>query len=120
MTTPTIGRRTALGLGGAAALAGATRAAAAPAEVEIALLVPLSGPWAEQGILERAGAEMAIDDVNKAGGIKSLGGAKLKLLDHRHRRHRREGQGRGAAHAVASTRTWSAASAAGCPPSPSR
>ncbi len=80
MTTPTIGRRTALGLGGAAALAGATRAAAAPAEVEIALLVPLSGPWAEQGILERAGALMAIDDVNKAGGIRSLGGARLKLL----------------------------------------
>ncbi len=80
MRTPTIGRRTALSLGGAAALAGASRAVAAPAEVEIALLVPLSGPWAEQGILERAGALMAIDDVNKAGGIRSLGGAKLKLL----------------------------------------
>lgn len=75
-----IGRRGALAMTGAAALAGTARAAAAPKEVEIALLVPLSGPWAEQGILERAGAEMAVDDVNKAGGIKSLGGAKLKLL----------------------------------------
>ncbi|MGC8476594.1 MAG: ABC transporter substrate-binding protein [Acetobacteraceae bacterium] len=74
-----IGRRGALAMTGAAALAG-TALAAAPKEVEIALLVPLSGPWAEQGILERAGAEMAVDDVNKAGGIKSLGGAKLKLL----------------------------------------
>ena len=74
-----IGRRGALAMTGAAALAG-TALAAAPKEVEIALLVPLSGPWAEQGILERAGAEMAVHDVNKAGGIKSLGGAKLKLL----------------------------------------
>ena len=74
-----IGRRGALAMTGAAALAG-TALAAAPKEVEIALLVPLSGPWAEQGILERAGAEMAVHDVNKAGGIKALGGAKLKLL----------------------------------------
>ena len=78
-----IGRRTALALGGAAAAGIATRRANAqanPAEVKIAMLVPLSGPWAREGILERMGAEMAIDDVNKAGGIKSLGGAKLTLL----------------------------------------
>jgi branched-chain amino acid transport system substrate-binding protein len=49
-------------------------------EVEIALVVPLSGPWARQGQLERMGAEMAIDDINKSGGIKSLGGAKMKLI----------------------------------------
>ena len=77
--TQTIGRRTAMGLVGAAALARPSWAAATD-EVEIALLVPLSGPWAEQGILERAGAEMAIDDINSAGGIPSLGGAKMKLL----------------------------------------
>jgi branched-chain amino acid transport system substrate-binding protein len=51
-----------------------------PKEVEIALIAPLSGPWARQGQLERMGAEMAIDDINNAGGIKSLGGAKLKLI----------------------------------------
>ena len=51
-----------------------------PKEVKIALVVPLSGPWARQGILEQMGAEMAIEDVNKAGGIKALGGAKLKLV----------------------------------------
>ncbi|MGH7094931.1 MAG: ABC transporter substrate-binding protein, partial [Stellaceae bacterium] len=77
--TARIARRTALGLIGAAALARPHVAKAAD-DVEIAMLVPLSGPWAEQGILEKAGAEMAIDDINKAGGIKSLGGAKLKLL----------------------------------------
>src|SRR5579884_2891910 len=74
-----IGRRTVMALAGAAALARPARAAD-PQEVEIAMLVPLSGPWAEQGILEQAGATMAVDDINQAGGIKSLGGAKLKLL----------------------------------------
>jgi branched-chain amino acid transport system substrate-binding protein len=49
-------------------------------EVKVALVVPLSGPWARQGQLERLGADMAIDDINAAGGIKSLGGAKMKLI----------------------------------------
>ncbi len=53
-----------------------------PAEVKIAMLVPLSGPWARQGILEQMGARMAVDDVNNAGGIKSMGGAKLKLVEY--------------------------------------
>ncbi|MGE0418604.1 MAG: ABC transporter substrate-binding protein [Acetobacteraceae bacterium] len=80
---PPLGRRSALGMG----LAGATSAvlpgrarAQNPSEVKIALVVPISGPWARQGILEQMGAEMAVDDVNKAGGIKALGGAKLKLV----------------------------------------
>src|SRR6266404_5183502 len=85
MTTPEpIGRRTAIkmGLATAAAAALPTRRASAqnPKEVKIALVVPLSGAWARQGILEQMGAEMAIEDVNKAGGIKALGGAKMKLV----------------------------------------
>ena len=82
MTSVNIGRRGALGLGvaaGATALA-TRRLRAEPKDVEIAMLVPLSGPWAREGQLEKMGAEMAIDDVNKAGGVKALGGAKLKLL----------------------------------------
>ena len=79
--TTTINRRTALTLGATAALAGRARAQQ-PAEVKIAMLVPLSGPWARQGILERMGAELAIDDINSAGGIKALGGAKLKLMQY--------------------------------------
>jgi branched-chain amino acid transport system substrate-binding protein len=67
-------------LAGATLIATATVSAQQPKEVEIALIAPLSGPWARQGQLERMGAEMAIDDINKAGGIKSLGGAKLKLI----------------------------------------
>jgi branched-chain amino acid transport system substrate-binding protein len=53
---------------------------AQPKEVEVALIAPLSGPWARQGQLVRMGAEMAIDDINKAGGIKSMGGAKMQLI----------------------------------------
>jgi branched-chain amino acid transport system substrate-binding protein len=74
-----IARRTALALGGAAALSRRTLAQS-PAEVKIAMLVPLSGPWARSGILEKLGAELAIDDVNAAGGIHALGGAKLRLM----------------------------------------
>src|SRR6516162_1338699 len=64
----------------ATSLTPARVAAQQPKEIEVALIVPLSGPWARQGMLERMGAEMAIDDINKSGGIKSLGGAKMKLI----------------------------------------
>ena len=64
--------------------AGSLFAAAAPAaaqtEVKVGLIAPMSGPWARQGDLMLKGANLAIDDINKAGGIKSMGGAKLKLL----------------------------------------
>jgi branched-chain amino acid transport system substrate-binding protein len=79
----TFGRRTAIkmGLAGAATALAPRRARAQnPKEVKIALVVPLSGPWARQGQLEQMGAELAIDDINKAGGIKALGGAKMKLV----------------------------------------
>jgi len=76
------GRRAALklGLAGTAAAVAPRRARAQAKEVKIALVVPLSGPWARQGILEQMGAEMAIEDVNNGGGIKALGGAKMKLV----------------------------------------
>ena len=66
-----------------AATAGAfvNRAGAqAPANVKIGTVVPLSGPWAAIGLNIKAGADFAIDDINAAGGIKSLGGAKLELV----------------------------------------
>jgi branched-chain amino acid transport system substrate-binding protein len=80
-----LSRRSTVGLGlaaGAAALAPRRVRAQTPAEVKIAMLVPLSGPWARQGILEQMGARLAVDDVNNAGGIKSMGGAKLKLIEY--------------------------------------
>lgn len=55
-------------------------AAAQAPEVKVGLIAPMSGPWARQGDLMLKGANLAIDDINKAGGIKSMGGAKLKLI----------------------------------------
>ncbi len=51
-----------------------------PAEVKVAVVVPLSGPWARNGELHLKGAELAVEQINAAGGIKSLGGAKMKLV----------------------------------------
>jgi branched-chain amino acid transport system substrate-binding protein len=48
--------------------------------VKIAMIAPMSGPWARQGQLLRMGAEILADDVNSGGGIKALGGAKLEII----------------------------------------
>src|ERR1700691_1029700 len=48
--------------------------------VNIGLLAPFSGPWAEHGKNMRDGAEMAIEDINAKGGVQALGGAKLNLV----------------------------------------
>jgi branched-chain amino acid transport system substrate-binding protein len=54
--------------------------ATAQQQVNIGLLAPFSGLWAEQGRLMRIGTEMAVEDINSQGGIKSMGGAKLNLV----------------------------------------
>src|SRR2546423_8257660 len=65
----------------AAALALSAGAAwAQPKEVRVAMIAPMSGPWARQGELMKKGADMAIEDINRAGGIKALGGARLRLV----------------------------------------
>lgn len=51
-----------------------------PKEVKIGLIVPLSGLYARPGAVMRMGAEMAIERINSEGGVKALGGAKLKLV----------------------------------------
>ncbi len=51
-----------------------------PKEVEVGLLVPLSGLYARFGTVMRMGAEMSVERVNAEGGVKALGGAKLKLI----------------------------------------
>jgi branched-chain amino acid transport system substrate-binding protein len=48
--------------------------------VKIAMIAPMSGPWARQGQLLRMGAEILAEDVNSGGGIKALGGAKLEII----------------------------------------
>jgi branched-chain amino acid transport system substrate-binding protein len=54
--------------------------AQSPVEVKVGLLVPLSGLYARPGAVMKMGAEMAVDHINKEGGVKALGGAKLKLV----------------------------------------
>lgn len=53
---------------------------AQPAAVRLGVLHPVTGALAYSGQQCREGALMAIEDVNKAGGIKSLGGAKLEAM----------------------------------------
>jgi branched-chain amino acid transport system substrate-binding protein len=59
---------------------GTTAPALCQADVKVGLIAPLSGPWARQGDLLLKGANLAIDRINASGGIKALGGAKMKLL----------------------------------------
>jgi branched-chain amino acid transport system substrate-binding protein len=49
-------------------------------EVRIGVVSPLTGPTAKFGQAQKNALTMAVEDVNGAGGIKSLGGAKIKLV----------------------------------------
>lgn len=64
----------------ASALAFPLVAGAQPKPVKIGVLHPVTGALAYSGQQCREGALMAIEDINKAGGIKSLGGAKIEAL----------------------------------------
>ncbi len=65
----------------AAAGFGQPTPAAAQDEVPVGILLPLSGSVAPIGINNRRGHELAIEEINAEGGIKSLGGAKLTMID---------------------------------------
>jgi branched-chain amino acid transport system substrate-binding protein len=64
----------------AAMMSDSTLASAQAPEVKVALIAPLSGPYARQGTLMLQGAQLAVANINDTGGIKSMGGAKLKLI----------------------------------------
>lgn len=51
-----------------------------PKEILVGQVLPLSGGSASQGAQIRTGAEIAVDEINRMGGIKNMGGAKIKLL----------------------------------------
>jgi branched-chain amino acid transport system substrate-binding protein len=53
---------------------------AEPASIKVGLLQPISGAFALDGDLAKVGAEYAVKEINEAGGIKPLGGAKLELV----------------------------------------
>src|SRR5215510_9739544 len=53
---------------------------AQPAAVNVGVIQPLSGANAQFGINSRNGIELVADEINAAGGIKALGGAKINLV----------------------------------------
>lgn len=61
-----------------------TMVQSAEKEVRIGATLPLTGPAASMGQFIKIAKEMAVEEINAAGGIKSLGGAKIKLFlgDH--------------------------------------
>jgi branched-chain amino acid transport system substrate-binding protein len=49
--------------------------------VKIALVVHKTGPFADTGRMSEIGVKLAVKEINAAGGIKALGGAKLQLVE---------------------------------------
>lgn len=54
--------------------------ASAQQTVKVGVLLPLSGGGAAFGTTSMRGIQLAADDFNKKGGVKSLGGAKIELV----------------------------------------
>ncbi|HUM15958.1 MAG TPA: ABC transporter substrate-binding protein [Candidatus Nitrosotalea sp.] len=65
---------------GAAALGFPTVLRAQAPTFKVGAVHPVTGPLAEPGQACRLGAQMALDAINAAGGIKSLNGTKLELI----------------------------------------
>jgi len=55
-------------------------ASAQPKVVKVGNILPLSGPSASVGQQNKYSQDMAIEEINAAGGIKSLGGAKITMF----------------------------------------
>ncbi len=77
-----VSRRQFLKAAGAAAVIGAAPAIgrAQGKEVKLGYILPVTGPLAFEAQLALNGLQLAVDEVNAAGGIKSLGGARLVLV----------------------------------------
>jgi branched-chain amino acid transport system substrate-binding protein len=71
-----------LGIGVGAALAAVPRGvrAAAAKDVNVAVMYPTSGSQARFGQMCVNAIKIAVDDINNAGGIKALGGAKINAI----------------------------------------
>jgi branched-chain amino acid transport system substrate-binding protein len=80
MTRTRSTRRAFLGGLTAAAVGVPTLLRAQPRPVKIAMVSPVSGPMADVGQDQRLGAQLGVEAINAAGGVKSLGGARLELL----------------------------------------
>ncbi|MEO8847018.1 MAG: ABC transporter substrate-binding protein [Casimicrobiaceae bacterium] len=73
-------RMVGLVIAAALGVAGAWSPAAFAADaIKIGVLLPLSGRYASAGQSNKRGIDLVINQVNKEGGIKALGGAKIEL-----------------------------------------
>src|SRR3989449_9674447 len=70
--------KTAGAVAGLGAMPGSARAQAK--EVKLGYILPVTGPLAFEAQLSLNGLQLAVDEINNAGGIKALGGARLTLL----------------------------------------
>ncbi len=61
--------------------------------LKLGVLHPVTGPLAYSGNLSRLGAKLAIDEINAAGGLKALGGAKIEPILRRRPAPRGGGRG---------------------------
>jgi branched-chain amino acid transport system substrate-binding protein len=77
-----VSRRQFLKAAGVATVVGAVPAVgrAQGKEVKLGYILPVTGPLAFEAQLALNGLQLAVDEVNAAGGITSLGGARLALL----------------------------------------
>jgi branched-chain amino acid transport system substrate-binding protein len=73
-----LGALTAL-LGGSAAFGGSHSTSAA-APIKVGVLTPLTANFAPWGLQVRAGAALAVTEINRAGGVKGRGGGRLLNL----------------------------------------
>ena len=81
MTRNRVTRRGFVGGLAATGVAGVPRLLRAqPRTLKIGMVSPVTGPMSDVGQDLRLGAQLAVEAVNAAGGIKSLGGARLELL----------------------------------------
>jgi branched-chain amino acid transport system substrate-binding protein len=76
-----VNRRVFLKAAGAAAALGALPSVgrAQAKEVKLGYILPVTGPLAFEAQLSLNGLQLAVDEINAAGGVKALGGAKLVL-----------------------------------------
>jgi branched-chain amino acid transport system substrate-binding protein len=61
-------------------LGGGGEVAAQTSKVRIGVVLPLSGQFALGGQNVKRGYDLAAEDINKAGGVKALGGAQIELV----------------------------------------
>jgi branched-chain amino acid transport system substrate-binding protein len=68
-------------LSGASAFAGSSGNAATASPIKLGAITPLTGPFAPWGIQARAGMVLAINEINRSGGVKVKGnGRQLNLV----------------------------------------